>query len=258
MFQNAHTDPEAWASFQYTTIQGGQVPESEIAQAARDLDIRTFRQEYEATFETYGNLVFYAFDRAENVRPYTTTLPRLLSIGMDFNVGQMSACVFVKTSTGAHVVDEISLPSSNTAEMATEILMRYPGHEITVYPDPAGSARKTSASVGITDHTILQNAGFTVRAPYKHNPVRDGINAVNSLLCNTATERRLFVAPGCKKTIESLSKFSYKPGTSQPDKDSGYDHQADALRYYIDYVFPVRRDSDPDQIRPSRWGHGIC
>ena len=42
-----------WSSYQYTTIDGGFVDAGEIEQAKRDLDAKTFRQEYQATWETY-------------------------------------------------------------------------------------------------------------------------------------------------------------------------------------------------------------
>ena len=39
-----------WASFAYSTVDGGNVPVEEVEQARRDLDQRTFEQEYLATF----------------------------------------------------------------------------------------------------------------------------------------------------------------------------------------------------------------
>jgi hypothetical protein len=247
-------EPE-WSSYQYTTLSGGNVTEAELTQARRDLDARTFNQEYLATFETYSNRLFYAFDRAENTREWTQPTPGVLHIGLDFNVGQMSAAVFAETPEHCHVIDEIALLSSNTTELVEEIRTRYPTQRIFVYPDPAGSARKTSAG-GATDHTILANAGFVVKAPRAHTPVRDGINAVNSMLCNSAGERRMWVTSACRSVRESLEKHSYKPGSNIPDKDSGYDHMSDAVRYYVDYRWPVRRD----QViaPPTRWGHSIA
>ena len=50
-------DPE-WKSFKFTTLEGGQVNQSEIQQAMKDLDERTFRQEYLASFETYSGVVY--------------------------------------------------------------------------------------------------------------------------------------------------------------------------------------------------------
>jgi hypothetical protein len=87
--------------------------------------------------------------------------------------------------------------------------------------------------------------------------VRDRINAVNSRLCDSTGIRRLFIKPQCKYTIEGLERHSYKEGTSQPDKDSGYDHMMDALGYMIDYLFPVRRDQDPALQQPQRFGHQL-
>ena len=249
---------EQWESFQFTTADGGNVSQEEIEQARKDLDPRTFRQEYYATFEEYANRIYYAFDRAKNVKVYTNPTPQILHIGLDFNVGQMSASVFAQEGNVIHAIDEISMPSSNTAEIVEEINQRYPKTKIFVYPDPAGSARKTSAASGVTDHTILANAGFVVKAPRAHNPVRDGINAVNSKLCSADGKVSFFVDPKCKKILESLEKHTYKEGSNGiPDKDSGYDHFSDSIRYYIDYVFPVRRDIDPNKTAPLRWGHAI-
>ena len=41
-------------SLQFTTLEGGNVSEAEIVAARRDLDERTFKQEYEATFVEYS------------------------------------------------------------------------------------------------------------------------------------------------------------------------------------------------------------
>jgi len=68
----------------------------------------------------------------------------------------------------------------------------------------------------------------------------------------------LFIHPKCKYTIEGLERHTYKENTSQPDKDSGYDHMMDALGYMVDYMFPVRRDIDPSTRIPQRWGHRLA
>ena len=58
-------DPQrkAWSSYQFPTITSPFIPESEIAEARRDMDPRTFRQEFEASFETMSGRVYYPFDR---------------------------------------------------------------------------------------------------------------------------------------------------------------------------------------------------
>jgi hypothetical protein len=53
-----------------------------------------------------------------------------------------------------------------------------------------------------------------------------------------------------------MERDTYKEGTSPPDKDSGYDHMADAVRYAIDYMFPIKKDTS-DILQPRRWAHNI-
>ena len=246
---------DTWASFQYTTIDGGNVKPEEIEAARKDLDERTFRQEFLATFETYTGRIYYAFDRKGNCQPPTTLDLSVIYIGMDFNIDPMSAVVAVRQGDVLYVIDEIRMFSSNTAEIVEEIKSRYRQTKVFVYPDPAGSARKSSAG-GTTDHTILGNAGFIVKSPRAHTPVRDRINSVNSRLCGSDGVRRLFIHPKCKYTIEGLERHTYKEGTSQPDKDNGYDHMNDALGYMVDYLFPIRKDTS-DIVQPRRWAHNI-
>ena len=246
---------EQWSSYQYTTIQGGNVKPEEIAAAQRDLDERTFRQEFLATFETYSGRIYYAFDRKLNGQAPTSMDLSIIYIGMDFNIDPMSAVVAVRQGDNLYVIDEIRMFSSNTAEIVDEIKSRYGRSKIFVYPDPAGAARKSSAG-GVTDHTILSNSGFVVKSPRAHTPVRDRINAVNSRLKDSTGIRHLFIHPKCKYTIEGLERHTYKEGTSQPDKDSGYDHMMDALGYMVDYMFPIKKDHGHIP-QPTRWGHQV-
>jgi hypothetical protein len=79
--QSVHPDDAEWGSWQFRTIEGavepwGPMKRAEIEQARRDLDERTFRQEYEASFETLSGRVYYAFSRQGNVAPSTSTRPR--------------------------------------------------------------------------------------------------------------------------------------------------------------------------------------
>jgi phage terminase large subunit len=256
IYQNS-IDNTNWQSYSFTTIDGGQVPLEEIEAAKQDLDERTFRQEYLATFETFAGRIYYGFDRAHNVKSWDKPIPDVVYIGMDFNIDPMSAIIAVREGDILYVIDEIRLFSSNTQEAVAEIKSRYRSSKIFVYPDPAGHQRKSSAS-GATDITILSNAGFVVKAPRHHTPVRDRINAVNSRLCSSSGIRHLYIDPKCKYTIEGLERQTYKEGSTQPDKDGGYDHMNDALGYMVDYLFPVKRDVDPELTQPRRWSHALA
>jgi hypothetical protein len=256
IFNNAQNNPDNWASWTFSTLDGGNVSVEEIEAAKQDLDERTFRQEYMATWEESANRIYYAFERTYNVRELENLNTDIIYCGIDFNVDPMSCVVFVRQGDDLYAIDEIRLYSSNTQELVDEIRARFPKSKVWAYPDPAGNQRKTSAG-GLTDVIILRNAGFVVKVPHSHTPVRDRINAVNSRLCNAKGQRHLFISPRCKYTIEALERQTYKEGTTQPDKDSGWDHTNDALGYAVDYMFPVRRDVDPEAVAAQRWGHRI-
>ena len=230
---------EEWSSYLVTTKQGGWVDDDELAQAKKDLDNRTFQQEYEGTFLTWSGVIYYAMDLQHNVRRFE--LPddvTILHIGQDFNIDPMVGIVcFIKNNI-IYVYDEIQIWSSNTDEICQEIHHRYPNKKIFSYPDPSAKARRSS-SAGKTDISILQNNGFIVKAPNKAMPVRDRINAVNSKLCSSAGIRGMIIHPNCKNLLNTLSKQVYKEGTSVPDKSNGLDHHGDALGYLVSYLYPV-------------------
>jgi len=239
-----------WKSFQYTTLEGEQVSEDEIEQAKQDLDLRTFQQEYEATFVNYSGMIYYNFSRDKNIIEKYNKNTGVLHIGLDFNVDPMSAVVCIIENDRIIVVDEIQIYSSNTNEMCDEIKTRYKNKQIVVYPDPSARQRKTSAG-GLTDLAILKNNGFDVRCRSTAPLVRDRINAVNSKLKNVNGKNSLFIVKFCKNAIKSIERQIYKEGTHIPDKDSGYDHMNDALGYLVEYNFPLRRNFAPSQ--PKRW-----
>ena len=169
---------------------------------------------------------------------------------MDFNIDPMSAVIAQRRGNDLICIDEIVIYGSNSDEMAKEIHQRYPNRQIIIYPDPAARQRKTSAG-GRTDLSILQNSGFMTKAKKAHPAIRDRINAVNSRLKTGDGKRHLFFTENCKQTIKSLERQTYKEGTSQPNKDDGYDHMNDALGYMVEYLFPVRTDYQIEQ--PTRW-----
>ena len=104
-------DPE-WDSFQFTTLQGGMVTKKELEQAKQDLDQRTFRQEFEGTFENYAGAIYYNFHPVDELLlKNILIIIKPLHIGMDFNVDPMSACVGQIEKDKIYFVDEIVIYS---------------------------------------------------------------------------------------------------------------------------------------------------
>ena len=247
---------ENWHSWQFTTADGGNVTPAELEQARADLDERTYNQEYMAQFLNITNIIYYAF-ADENIAKHSEPLNdrTLLHIGMDFNVDPGCAVVGYQHPQGFHILDEIEIYGTNTHEMVDEIRRRYPQQRVSVYPDASGSQRRTSAH-GITDHIILKNAGFDLKVGSVNPAVADRIAAVNSAFCSGTGVRRLSVDPACKRLIEGLRKHTYKEGTRQPSKDTGYDHFNDALGYVVNHLYPLRVDYNRDTISQIRRNTG--
>ena len=243
-------DDDQWQSFQFTTLDGGQVSKQEIEQAKSDLDERTFAQEYQASFVNYAGQIYYNFDRVNNVVEKYEPKTAEVHIGMYFNIDPMSAVIAELKGNRIYIYDEIVIYSSNTDEMVYEIKNRFKDKHIYIYPDPASKQRKTSAG-GTTDLAILKNAGFNLRVRNTHPLIRDRINAVNTKLKNANGVRTLFIANNCKNVLKSIERQIYKEGTVIPDKDNNYDHMNDALGYLVEYLYPVRRDFKPS--KPMRW-----
>ena len=221
-----------WKRWSFTTIEGGNVPAEEVEAARTQLDNRTFRQEFEASFENLTGLVAVSFDdtNISEIAKDISIMPILL--GVDFNVDPMSGICAVKNDDTLYVFDEVMLTGGATTwDFAEEIVRRY-GIErrIVACPDPTGGARKTSG-VGLTDHNILRRSGFTVSSPKAPWKIRDKITAVNTALLDASGARRTFIHPRCKQLIKSLRTLTYTPNTGLPNKNLGVDHAFDAFGY---------------------------
>jgi hypothetical protein len=145
LYNNAKHMPE-WNSWQYTTAQGGNVSESELAQAQNDLDERTFQQEYLAQFVNYSGVIYYAFTEHNIVKREHPADPRTpILVGIDFNYQPCCAVIGFQHKTGIHIFDEIEIFGTDTQEMANEIQQRYPRRKIIAFPDASGAQHRTSA-----------------------------------------------------------------------------------------------------------------
>jgi hypothetical protein len=242
LWQYADSGDKDWSRWQFTTIDGDNVPPEEIEAARAQLDPRTFRQEFEASFENLSGLVAVSFGD-DNIDKQVQDLPVLpLLLGVDFNVDPMSAVCAVKKGDVLWVFDEIIMTGGATTwDLCEEIQTRY-GVErrIIACPDPTGGARKTSG-VGATDHNILRKSGFTVSSPRNPWKIRDKITCVNTALLDATGTRRLFIHPRCKELIKSLRTLTYSPGTGLPNKNLGVDHAFDALGYLCLQTFNLAK-----------------
>jgi hypothetical protein len=261
LYEGAQSQSE-WATFRFSTEEGGNVSPEELQSAARELDERVYRQEFRASFETLtSGRVYYAFDRSD-IKPvrYDPRFP--LCWTLDFNIDPASSVLCQVVQGDVRVLDEIVLRDSSTYDVCQEFARRtknwaesveeYRSLEVSVYGDATGASRRSAASR--TDWEIVRefftrrasdyNATFNVS---RRNPeVKDRVNCVNAIISNARRERRLIVSPNCKQLIRDLEQVSWKndangnPIGDLDRSDRMRTHSSDALGYLIASEFPMR------------------
>ena len=231
-----------WQSWQFRSIDSPFIPESEILQAKADMDERSFRQEFEASFETQSGRVYYPFDRKQHVGSYPFNPKLPIWIGQDFNIDPMSSVVLQPQLNGeVWAVDEIVLKGASTMEVCDELERRYWRYmdHVSIYPDPAGGARQHAR--GESDLDIFRERGFQrVRYRRKHPAISDRVNSVNRMLHSADGTIRLKVDLRCRNLVTSFEQTIYREGGRELNKALGNEHSTDALGYCIEYEYPVR------------------
>lgn len=212
------------------------LPVSEIESAKRALDPKTFRQEYEASFEDAQGQVYYAYSPDNQIDcEINPNYPLILCV--DFNVDPCIWEVAQNINGKVFVVDEIRRQNTNTEEMCRDYLTRYGKHSTIVYGDSAGNSRGTRGNVGQSDYVIMSEMGLRRQVLKKANPrVKDRVNAVNGMLCNAKGERKLFHHPRCVELKKDFQKIVWN-GDEINKKDILRTHATDGLGYFIEYEF---------------------
>jgi hypothetical protein len=217
-----------WKTYRFDYTKSPYLDATEIEQLRHSMDPVSFNREYMATFSGTGNNVFYCFDRKIHVvKDLMPLMPEEnVHIAIDFNVTKQCSSVFVIRSGQVHFLDELQ-GSPDTEELAITIRARYKnnsGRKIYAYPDPSGRARKTSAPVGTTDFTILQQHGIICLAHTKAPPIVDSVN--------------------CTGLIASLERTVWvdnNANTAMISKKEDIEHFSDGVRYAIEFLFPIKK-----------------
>lgn len=254
------------------------LPSDFYDELARSYDPKFFEQEVLGSYLSItGGRVYYGFERSANLASLTYKPGLQLCWSLDFNINPMSSVICQVSDISSRdevvlgrkryavdVLDEISLPNSNTPEACNEFAERVRkwtrGNTVSVhiYGDPAGSARDTTSHTSASDWQVIKDffaRNTDIRASFKvpsaHPAVKDRVNAMNGLLCNSVGSRHLRVDPRCKALIRDLEQVIWKSDsagnmTAQMDKsDSGLTHMSDALGYLVNEVAGIGQSGGP-------------
>ncbi len=259
---NAAQDKPNWACFHWKSSEI--LSEEDIAQAREDLDEKTFKQEYEGSFESSTGAVYYTFDpdvNAANKLRYDDEIP--LIICFDFNV-KPGSVVFVQedqVNDATHVVDELFIKDryTNCEELCQIIITRYGAHKgkIVLAGDPSGGAKNISQTAGTAWDQIRQiisthfgHDRVRVDVGYEQIRERPRVMALNSRIRNCYGKPRLFVDPKCKNLIADFEGVNYKEGTTEIEKksDSTLTHLSEALGFYVARKHPAKYKAEGKHV----------
>ncbi len=248
---------DGWASWQYTTLEGGNVPESEIEAAKRDLDSLSFRAEYLGDFVTFLGRAYEPFSYVDNCQPLSYDDRNDLIICLDFNYspGCSAICqeqMLPNGLIGTGVIGEVWIPrGSSTPAVCQRIIQDYGSHKgrVMVYGDATGAAGG-SAKVSGSDWSLVRQTlqpafgnRLFFRVPPSNPRERVRINAVNSRIRSVAGDIKLMVdplkAPHVVKDLEGVSLLEGGSGEIDKKADPMLTHISDALGYYLVREFPI-------------------
>lgn len=259
-----------WARFTWPTKDIN--PEEALA-AMADMDILTWRQEYEGAFVSFEGRCYYAFNREYNVAPanervvYNPYLPLILTF--DFNhkpgvagyVQEQESPKWLDRINGGRsfskvtaAIGEVYIENNSNTEIVCDKIIadwgqRHHG-EVLLYGDASGGAH-TSQGVKGSDWDIVEAKlrpvfGNNLWAMYsKRNPhIRTRVNSVNSRFHSAdGSVKSIFDNKLCSAHIRDFEGVA-NDENGDPEKVDGsmLTHISDAFGYYINEAHPLGGD----------------
>jgi hypothetical protein len=227
------------------------LPPDVIADAKRAMSKRQFQQEFEASFETASGRIYEDYGK-DNYTDAVIEPHEQLCWFHDFNYTPLSSGIGVmrefEKRKAPYLLEEIILTSAVARQSALEFVDRYKEHKnrhVLIYGDPNGKdgEKHGQKSDYIEIENVLRANGWTFQR--RVNPstesIKDGQNAVRAKIRNAADEVSLFVNPKTAPwTHKALATVQLKQGSTFIEEVSDYQHIGTAIRYFVEYEFPVR------------------
>jgi hypothetical protein len=231
-----------WIFFQFRTIDSPyfqtEAGRAELAEAKNDLDERTYRQEYEGSFENFSGRIIDTFDRAKHHTDYEYDPKLPVYVFQDFNRSPMASVLAQIVAGKILCFGEMQLLTSNTEEVCRVLKQKFPNAVKIIFRPDATGKRKTSNS-NQSDFEIIELSGYSIEVG-KSNPSKVDRWAST----NRAFDRGLVLVntAKCPNLTNELETICYKPGTCEADiklKTQGHLHDALGYGIYVDY--PILR-----------------
>lgn len=262
LFEEARDgDDQEYAS--YTWFSAEILSAKQIKAIRAKTDDLTWAAEWESSFETTMERIYYAFQKDLHCEPLTYDPNLPLALCFDFGTKPGVALMvqeqvyagartdIPKDATFTAVLDEVHIPIGSTTERVCARLLEkgYGSHPtiVRLYGDASGGAKKSSSVKG-SDWDLVKAAVKPVFTDRLHMKVRAAnpavvsrTSSVNSRLFNPSGVHMLVDPVRCPHTVIDLQDVVPKEGTREIDKDKNkaLTHLSDALGYYIEREWSV-------------------
>ena len=248
MWDESASDP-AWFRMMLKASESGIVPESELAEARKQMTAEQYAQEYECSFEAAITGAIYAKE-LDAAAARITSVPydgaHLVHTAWDIGVGDDTAIwCFQQVGQEIRIIDFYA----NAGERATHYTawLRSRGYHFDTawLPHDAQNRQMTGSTVA----EAVREAGFRVEV-IPRGSLEDGINAARMLL-----PRCWFDRERCMIGLDALRMYRWARNermgvfTDRPVHDQ-HSHAADAFRYLAQAVELARNEHDIMSLPP--------
>lgn len=229
---------DSWKYFKWKTIDNPYISESEIEAAKREMDEKSYMQEFEAEWQSFEGLAYYSFDEAIHVKsqpPIDPSSP--VHLCFDFNVNPTSLLLSQKDGDLLRYKKEYSLKNSSTEETVIRFCEDHKNQNLhlKIRGDASGSARKSNT--GKSDYHYVKEILLTYGFRFDHevlpaNPaIVDRLKICNSWLKPFVGSHKVEIDPSCRELVRDLS--SQELDGRIPSVKNNLGHKADAFGYDI-------------------------
>jgi hypothetical protein len=234
---------KTWRYFSWFTRDNPAIPKDEVELARLEMDERSFREEYEASWESFDGLAYYAYEEKNVVKPCQTIDREYpIDILLDFNVNPTTLLVAQYDFRKARIRKEYALRNSSTQETVIKFCQDHMSLRgtslIRVFGDASGNSRRSTT--GYSDYHYVKEAlkengfRFEICVPGVNPPIVNRVTILNAWLKNGKGECFIEVDPSCEYTIKDFSSQEAKGRIPLPNNNLG--HRVDAAGYYIWWI----------------------
>lgn len=238
---NMESTNNNYKTWKFKTTDSYFIDPLEIEEARKELDERTFRQEFEASFENSTGRVYYTFDRAEHNTNREYEQDRDCIITADFNIDPCCWTIWQKIDGIDYAVNELVLRNTNTIEMSKALIEKFTNKNYIMYGDYSGNQRRTNG-IG-TDYDIIRSIIPNIKLKLEPPPpIVDSVNAVNSRLKSASGDVKVKInIKNCKSLVKDFEQVCWKEGTKDIEKKyKELTHSSDGARYMFNYEYSLK------------------